>query len=90
MRSSTPSRRPVLATIAQSWRDAAELQTGDVLVVWKLDRLGRSLPHLLSTVNGLADRGISFQCLTQPVSTTDATGKLVSRSWVRSVSSSAS
>ncbi len=63
--------RPELA------RCLAELQTGDVLVVWKLDRLGRSLPHLLSTVNGLADRGISFQCLTQPVSTTDATGKLV-------------
>jgi DNA invertase Pin-like site-specific DNA recombinase len=58
-------------------RCLAELEPGDTLVVWKLDRLGRSLPHLLTTVNGLSERGIGFECLTQPVNTTDATGRLV-------------
>ena len=37
------------------------LRPGDVLVVWKLDRLGRSLPHLLSIVNTLKDKQVAFR-----------------------------
>lgn len=56
------------------------LRTGDTLVVWKLDRLGRSLQHLVSTVQQLADRGVGFKVLTghgADIYTTTAAGKLV-------------
>ena len=53
------------------------LQTGDCLIVWKLDRLGRSLPHLLTTVTGLKARGIAFRSLTEQMDTTTAQGELV-------------
>lgn len=43
----------------------AYLREGDVLVVWKFDRLGRSLPHLIETVTGLQARGIGLQSLTE-------------------------
>jgi DNA invertase Pin-like site-specific DNA recombinase len=36
------------------------LRSGDTLVVWRLDRLGRSLPYLIDTVTALADRGVGF------------------------------
>jgi DNA invertase Pin-like site-specific DNA recombinase len=50
---------------------------GDCLVVWKLDRLGRSLPHLLSVVNGLKDRGIAFRSLTEQMDTTTPQGEFL-------------
>jgi DNA invertase Pin-like site-specific DNA recombinase len=49
-----------------------QLRPGDTLVVWKLDRLGRSLRHLVDTVTGLADRGIGFRSLQEAIDTTTA------------------
>jgi DNA invertase Pin-like site-specific DNA recombinase len=48
---------------------------GDVLVVWKLDRLGRSLPHLISVITGLRDAGIGFRSLQEQIDTTSAGGR---------------
>ena len=53
------------------------LREGDVFVVWKLDRLGRSLPHLIETVGALADRGVGFRSLTEAIDTTTPGGRLV-------------
>jgi DNA invertase Pin-like site-specific DNA recombinase len=56
------------------------LRRGDVLVVWKLDRLGRDLRHLVNTVQDLSDRGIGFKVLAgqgTEVDTTTASGKFV-------------
>jgi DNA invertase Pin-like site-specific DNA recombinase len=54
-----------------------QLRPGDTLVVWRLDRLGRSLQHLVDTVTGLADRGIGFRSLQEAIDTTTPGGKLV-------------
>lgn len=62
----------------QGLRDAIEFcRPGDVLVCWKLDRVGRSLKDLIEIVNTLKDRGIGFKCLTQQLDTTTAGGMLV-------------
>jgi DNA invertase Pin-like site-specific DNA recombinase len=53
------------------------LREGDTLVVWKLDRLGRSMTHLLHTVTDLESRGVGFRSLTENVDTTTPTGRLV-------------
>lgn len=53
------------------------LRPGDILVVWKLDRLGRSLKHLLEAVNALHERGIGFLSLQENIDTTTSGGKLV-------------
>ena len=56
------------------------LRPGDTLVVWKLDRLGRDLRHLINTVHGLTGRGIGLKVLTghgAAIDTTTAAGKLV-------------
>ena len=53
------------------------MREGDALVVWKLDRLGRSLQHLLEVVNGLQDRGIQFCSLTEAINTSTNGGRLV-------------
>jgi DNA invertase Pin-like site-specific DNA recombinase len=54
----------------------AFIRPGDCLVVWKLDRLGRSLPHLLATVNDLKTHGIAFRSLTERMDTTTPQGEL--------------
>lgn len=46
-------------------------------MVWRLDRLGRVLPHLLQTVEDLAARGIGFKSLTEAIDTTTSGGKLI-------------
>ncbi len=53
------------------------LRDGDVLVVWRLDRLGRSLPHLIETVGALEARGVGFQSLTESINTTTPGGRLI-------------
>jgi hypothetical protein len=63
--------RPILDQVLD------QLRPGDTLVVWKLDRLGRSLRHLVNTVTGLADRGIGFRSLQEAIDTTTPGGKLI-------------
>lgn len=52
-------------------------RTGDVVVVWKLDRIGRSLPHVVGLVGTLQARGVGLKVLTGDIDTTTATGRLV-------------
>ncbi|MDW9635468.1 recombinase family protein [Sinorhizobium meliloti] len=55
------------------------LRSGDTLVVWKLDRLGRDLRHLVNTVDDLSQRGVSFRVLSgqAPIDTSTAQGRLM-------------
>lgn len=53
------------------------MRSGDTLVVWKLDRLARSLRQLIDTVEELHTRGIGFRSLTESIDTTTAGGKLI-------------
>ena len=53
------------------------IRPGETLVVWKLDRLARSLPQLISTIESLQSRGCDFKSLTEAIDTTTASGKLV-------------
>jgi len=53
------------------------MRDGEVLVVWRLDRLGRSLPHLIETVTDLANRGVGFRSLTEAIDTTTPGGRLI-------------
>ncbi len=55
----------------------AYLRPGDTLVVWKLDRAGRSLKHLMELLKGLNERDISFMSLTEQIDTTTPSGKLI-------------
>ncbi|SRR5712692_249995 len=52
-----------------------ELQAGDVLVVWKLDRLGRSLRDLIALLDDLKTRGVAFRSLTESIDTATPTGR---------------
>ena len=63
--------RPGLARALDIARD------GDALVIWKLDRIGRSLPHVVGLVGDLQKRGVGLKVLTGDVDTTTATGRLV-------------
>ena len=64
--------RPELSAALSYMRDGA----GDVLIVWKLDRLARSLKQLIETVEDLGTRGIGFRSLTEAIDTTSAGGRL--------------
>jgi DNA invertase Pin-like site-specific DNA recombinase len=55
----------------------AFVRPGDVLIVWKLDRLGRSLSHLLTIINSLRERKVGFRSLTEGMDTTTASGELL-------------
>jgi len=64
-------RRPQLDAVLEQSRP------GDTLVVWRLDRLGRSLRHLIEVVTGLDERGVGFRSLRENIDTTTAGGRLV-------------
>lgn len=53
------------------------LREGDTLVVWKLDRLGRSLQHLITTIKELTEKGVGFKSLQKNIDTTTSGGKLI-------------
>jgi DNA invertase Pin-like site-specific DNA recombinase len=67
----TKAERPGLA------QALTHLREGDTLVVWRLDRLGRSLKHLIETVTALQEQHIAFQSITEKIDTSTATGQLV-------------
>jgi DNA invertase Pin-like site-specific DNA recombinase len=64
------------ATFSRPGLDAAlvRLDEGDTLVVWRLDRLGRSLSNLVELIEGLNKRGVQFQSLTESINTTSSGG----------------
>ena len=64
-------RRPALDRLMD------QLRPGDRLVVWRLDRLGRSLRHLIEAVQALEARGVAFRSLTESIDTTTPGGKLI-------------
>jgi DNA invertase Pin-like site-specific DNA recombinase len=70
MASGAKTVRPGLAAALDACR------AGDILVVWKLDRLGRSLAHLIETVNALALHHVGFRSLQEQMDTTTSGGKL--------------
>ncbi len=55
----------------------SHLRKGDTLVVWRLDRLGRSLKHLIDTLKGFHEKGIEFKSLTENIDTSTPTGMLM-------------
>jgi DNA invertase Pin-like site-specific DNA recombinase len=69
--SGVKSDRPGLQTALTACR------AGDTLVVWKLDRLGRSLPHLVETIQSLDKRGVGFRSLQEQLDTTTSGGRLI-------------
>jgi DNA invertase Pin-like site-specific DNA recombinase len=68
--SGTRAERPILSKLLEN------LRTGDVLVIWKLDRLGRSLKDLIEVVNELMTRKIDLKSLNDPIDTTTSQGQL--------------
>ncbi len=53
------------------------LREGDTLVIWRLDRLGRSLRHLIDIINDLNERGIGLRSIEETIDTSSSTGKLI-------------
>ncbi|MGI8596771.1 MAG: recombinase family protein [Thermoleophilaceae bacterium] len=66
-----------LAERPELTRALDHLRAGDALVVWRLDRLGRSLRHLVETVGALEERSVGFRSLTESIDTTTPGGRLV-------------
>jgi DNA invertase Pin-like site-specific DNA recombinase len=64
------SDRPILTKLLE------HLRLGDILVIWKLDRLGRSLQHLVDLVNDLMARKVGLKSLNDPIDTTTSHGRL--------------
>jgi len=69
--SGVKSERPVLLELLD------KVRAGDVIVVWKLDRLGRSLRHLVELVNLLIEKEVGLKSLQDPIDTTHAQGRLI-------------
>jgi len=69
--SGAKTARPVLDDLL------SRLRTGDILVIWKLDRLGRTLKHLVNLTNELMERQIGLISLNDPIDTTTPQGRLV-------------
>jgi len=69
--SGSKADRPILQDMLKN------LRSGDILVVWKLDRLGRSLKDLLGIVSGLQNSGVELVSLKESIDTTSSTGKLI-------------
>jgi DNA invertase Pin-like site-specific DNA recombinase len=69
--SGTVAERPELS------RALDYLRPGDVLIVWRLDRLGRSVKHLIDTIRELGQRGVGFRSLTESLDTTTPGGRLL-------------
>jgi DNA invertase Pin-like site-specific DNA recombinase len=65
------AERPVLSRLLEN------LRPGDVLMIWKLDRLGRSLKHLVEVVNALMARKVGLKSLHDPIDTTTPQGRLI-------------
>lgn len=69
--SGTKTDRPELANCLRA------LRQGDTLVVWRLDRLGRSLKHLVEIINDLEKRGVRLESLTESIDTSTASGRMI-------------
>ncbi len=69
--SGTKTERPGLSKALE------HVRSGDMLVVWRLDRLGRSLSHLIELIQALEGRGVGFKSLTEQIDTTTSGGKLI-------------
>jgi len=69
--SGTKTKRPGLS------KALGHVRSGDMLIVWRLDRLGRSLSHLIELIQTLEGRGVGFKSLTEQIDTTTSGGKLI-------------
>jgi len=69
--SGASAERPVLNSLLK------QVRAGDVIVIWKLDRLGRSLRHLVDLVSTLMEKGVDLKSLQDPIDTTRSQGRFV-------------